>query len=319
LQAFLQSCSATAGTKDLKINNSGLSIVIPTYQREKVLIDTVAYVLRLDPGPSEVLIIDQTKEHTPETLAELIRWEKTGKLRWIRLASPSIPHSMNTGLKEAKHDIVLFLDDDILPDKNLVAAHIHAHSANSCDIIAGQVLQPGEKSLSDNGSGVFRFCSDRQQLINDFIGCNFSVHRKSALALGGFDENFVQVAYSFEKEFSDRALAAGGKILFEPAASIRHLKVTSGGTRSFGEHLKTVKPGHTVGAYYYLLRSKRMKFRFLKIMGRALRSVRTRHHLLHPWWIPLTLVSEFLGLVWAVFLFLRGPRYVSFHETVLKR
>ena len=34
---------------------------------------------------------------------------------------------MNRGLREAKGDIVLFLDDDIIQDKNLVAAHRETH------------------------------------------------------------------------------------------------------------------------------------------------------------------------------------------------
>ena len=34
--------------------------------------------------------------------------------------------------------------------------------------------------------------------INDFMGGNFSVRREIALKLGGFDEQFVSVAYNFE-------------------------------------------------------------------------------------------------------------------------
>jgi len=40
------------------------------------------------------------------------------------------------------------------------------------------------------------------------MGGNFSVKRDLALRLGGFDENFVHVAYRFEAEFCDRAISA---------------------------------------------------------------------------------------------------------------
>lgn len=294
-----------------------ISVIIPTYRREEILLDTLKYLCGLTHAPKEIILVDQTKNHQSHVEETLCSLEKKGHIRWIRLSAPSIPHAMNVGLMEARSDIVLFLDDDIIPDNNLIEAHLRAH-ADGRNIVAGQVLQPGEVPLSDDGRH-FRFCSSRSKLVTEFIGCNFSVNRKVAVALGGFDENFVRVAYRFEAEFSDRALVAGEKILFEPAASIRHLKARSGGTRAYGEHLTTIRPSHCVGEYYYLLRSKRINFRLIKIMGRALRSVRTRHHLRHPWWIPLTLISEFLGLVWAVFLFLRGPRYVSVHEIVLKR
>ena len=146
------------------------------------------------------------------------------------------------------------------------------------------------------------------------MGGNFSIKRETALRLGGFDENFVQVAYRFESEFSDRATTAGEKILFEPAASIRHLKEARGGTRVYGEHLTTIRPGHSVGPYYYLLHSSLVQHRLRRIVSRPLRAIGTRHHLRRPWWIPVTLIAEMLGFCWAVSLYLRGPRLLESSE-----
>lgn len=295
----------------MKIHNvTNLSVVIPTYQREQVLLDTIRHLLGLNPVPAEIIVIDQTEEHEKETAQGLKELDESKQIRLIHVTCPSIPHAMNVGLKEASHDIVLFLDDDIIPSKNLIAAHARAQTGEDFDIVAGQVLQPGEKPLPAEGAD-FRFCSDRRQLIQELMAGNFSIKRKLAMELGGFDENFVHVAYRFETEFAERALASGEKILFEPAASIRHLKVAKGGTRSYGNHLKTIKPSHAVGEYYYLMRSRRVRGRLTKILSRPFRAVKTKHHLHHPWWIPLTLISEFLGFIWALFLFIRGPRYIN--------
>ena len=142
------------------------------------------------------------------------------------------------------------------------------------------------------------------------MGCNFSVRRDVALALGGFDENFVKVAYRFEAEFAYRLRRAGHRIYYQPAACIHHLKVTTGGTRSFGEHLTTVKPDHAVGAYYYSLRTWDGWASLGVFLGRPLRAAMTRHHLRRPWWIPATLIAEITGMLWALALYLRGPRYL---------
>jgi GT2 family glycosyltransferase len=296
-----------------------LSVVIPTYQRERVLVETIDSLLKLHPGPAEILVVDQTPEHERDTQRVLAELESDGKIRWIRLANPSITHAMNVALEQARNDVVLFLDDDIVPCSNLIAAHALAHTEPESNIVAGQVLQPGEQPVSDeqNGNG-FRFCSSRRQYISDLMGGNFSITRDVALKLGGFDENFVQVAYRFEAEFASRALAAGERILFEPDASIRHLKASTGGTRSYGGHLTTISPSHSVGEYYYLLRSKRLPRRTLKILARPLRAIRTRHHLSHPWWIPGTLFAESWGFVWAVALALRGPRLIVGKELSAK-
>ena len=297
-----------------------VSVVIPTYQREGVLIDSLKHLLKLHSPPAEILVVDQTREHQVETLNILAEFDSTQQVRWIRLTHPSITHAMNVGLERAINDVVLFLDDDIIPDSNLIAAHANAHDESGCNIVAGQVLQPGQEPLAETEEvRGFEFRSNRRQYISELMGGNFSIKRDLALKLGGFDENFVQVAYRFEAEFASRALAAGEKILFEPTASIRHLKASKGGTRTYGEHLTTIKPSHSVGAYYYFIRSKRAPHRLGSILLRPLRAVRTRHHLLRPWWIIPTLVSEFLGFAWAILLAVRGPRLISGSVEVAER
>ncbi len=271
--------------------------------------DTILHLLALEPAAAEILVVDQSERHETATVAQLETLAAGGKIKWIRLLHPSITHAMNVGLLECRSEIVLFLDDDILPGGDLLRGHLDAHAQGSVNIVAGQILQPWEEALpEDLEPQPFRFCSSRRASVTELMGGNFSVRRDVAVRLGGFDENFVHVAYRFEAEFCDRARAAGESILFEPRASIRHLKVTHGGTRSFGHHLTTIRPSHAVGAYYYLFRARDVRRRWLQLLARPLRAVRTRHHLVRPWWIPGTLISELAGLFWAIGLALRGPR-----------
>jgi GT2 family glycosyltransferase len=292
-----------------------ISVVIPTYQREQVLVDTIQYLADLSPAPAEILVIDQTLNHESGTQSKLEQFQREGLVRWIRMERPSITAAMNLGLRESRSDIVLFLDDDVVPGQSLVVAHMSAHSAGH-HIVAGQVLQPGEEPIPESvKSRPFIFASSCQQMITELMAGNFSIKRELGLALGGFDENFVQVAYRFESEFAQRALSAGERIYFEPKASIRHLKVSSGGTRAFGHHLTTIRPSHAVGAYYFLLRSHNVSRRCLNLLRRPFRAVRTKHHATHPWWIPATLASEAMGFAWALFLYLRGPRLLTNSRT----
>jgi len=75
------------------------------------------------------------------------------------------------------------------------------------------------------------------------------------------------------------------------------------------EVLSCVSGGSIVGAYYYLLRSRLRRGRAREFVGRPFRSVMTRHHLRKPWWIPVTLLAELAGMLWALGLNMRGPRY----------
>lgn len=286
-------------------------MVIPTYRREQVLLDTVAALLALPDTADEVLVVDQSPTHEPVTEQQLHAWSKVGAMHWLRWSQPSIPGAMNHGLREARYDIVLFLDDDVRPEPGLIAAHREAHARSDAALVAGRVIQPWQEGVDFSSDESFHFASLRPAWVDQFMGGNFSVLRDRAVHLGGFDENFVRVAYRFEAEFAYRLRAAGDRIFYEPAACIHHLKAGIGGTRSYGEHLTTWRPDHSVGEYYYLLRCQGISERIQKFFTRPVRAIATRHHLRHPWWIPVTLAGELAGMAWACWLAARGPRYLS--------
>lgn len=288
-----------------------LSIVIPTYRREQVLIDTLELLLALPAPADEILLIDQTEWHQLATEVRLAALQESGAIRWIRQQQPSIPLAMNRGLIEARGKIVLFLDDDVRPDPALVSAHRQAHEEYPNALIAGRVIQPWEEGVDYSGVETFCFAGLNPFWITEFMGGNFSLHREQAITLGGFDQNFVRVAYRFEAEFAHRFCASGGRIRFAPTACLHHLHVGSGGTRSFGEHLTTLRPDHAVGAYYFALRTKSAWDCLADFVARPLRAIATRHHLRRPWWIPLTLLAELRGMLWAWRLHRAGPRLIA--------
>lgn len=287
-----------------------VSVVIPTLERGETLLETLDRLEALPTRAEEIVVVDQTPDPPPSVAEALERRDAAGRIRWIRRPRPSIPAAMNHGLAAASCPVVLFLDDDVVPAEELIAAHARATLREGHPVVAGQVLQPGE-TPGPVGDGPFRFTSDEAGWIEGLMAGNFSIRREVAIEAGGFDENFVRAAYRFETEFAARLRDAGIRIRFEPEASIRHLKAPRGGTRAYGHHLRTAAPGHAVGAYYYLLRVDRGRSTARGVAARLLRSVRTRHHLRRPWWIPVTLAAELGGLAWAMALWARGPRTID--------
>lgn len=295
-----------------------LTVAIPTYGRDQVLIETLAALLALDPPPAELLVLDQTLDHEAATEQQLRDWQSADRLRWIRLDSPSITGAMNVALQQARGERILFLDDDILPDADLLLAHDAAAQRVPDALIAGRVLQPWHSGQPDPEDFThFRFNGLQPRPCDEFIGCHFSVCRQAALDIGGFDQNFVRVAFRFESEFAHRWRRAGFRIRYEPHALIHHLKAERGGTRSYGEHLTTVRPDHAVGRYYFRLRTQPLLPALWGSARDLARSIHSRHHLRHPWWIPLTLLAEGYGLLWALQLHRRGPRLLPSHPTRL--
>lgn len=300
--------SATPQAMGDQRQRPAVSVVIPTYCREQVLIDTIQALRAQCHVGDEVVVVDQTPKHEATVDAGLQDLDRVGAIRWLRRAQPSIPAAMNAGLLAARNSVVIFVDDDIIPFSGFLDAHAEFHAAVPAPaIMAGRVLQPwhidGSVAHEGHASVTLGPCTE-------FMGGNFSVDRETALRLGGFDERFVKVAYRFEAEFGLRAQRAGVGIEFNPQAALHHLRASSGGTRSYGDHLRMLLPMHSVGEYYYLFGSRPSGW-WRRAVARPMLSVRTRHHLRRPWWIPVTLLSEFAGIGWALVLAARGPALLS--------
>jgi GT2 family glycosyltransferase len=283
-----------------------LTVAIPTYNRGAILVQALEQLVRLDPPPHELLVVDQTKAHPPEIEARLRAFESSGAVRIVRLPEPSIPHAMNVALAEARAPRVLFLDDDSEPRAGLLEAHERALDEPGVWAVVGQVLQPGEvvEHFDERvlrGGMVrdleFRFNHDTACDVQNVIACNLSVDRERALAIGGFDERYIAVAYRFETDFAMRVVAAGGRVRFEPAAGLRHLKIPTGGVRAYGDHRTSLSPAHSAGDYYFALRHV-PQFRTY-VLQRLRKNVLTRFHLQHPWTIPGKLIGELRGLILA--------------------
>lgn len=294
-----------------------LSIVIPTYGRDEVLCDTIAGLLHLQEQADEILIIDQTPKHSEEATWRLTSWHSGGAIRWIKHDKPSITEAMNRGLQAAAGQLVLFLDDDIVPSSEVVQKHRGQHqSTPSLWATVGQVIQPWQQPeklqppRAQTGLRTdfdFPFHSSLDHDVQNVMAGNLCVNRERALSIGGFDENFVGAAFRFETEFARRIGRAGGRIQFLGSAGINHLRVTEGGTRSAGSHLTSASPRHGMGDHYYAFLHGGPIEAWTYSLRRVFREVSTKFHATHPWWIPVKLVGE-LRAMWAGYVLAKRKR-----------
>ena len=301
-----------------------LTIAIPTYNRGAILVSTISRLLAMPHPARSILIVDQTETHPDEVNQQLSAWAAAEKILWLRLTEPSIPHAMNVALEVATTPLVLFLDDDIEPLSDLAKEHADAHGEPSTWAVVGQILQPDEQEVfvSPRHAGRarledldFAFSSSVGTFISNAMAGNLSVVRERVLSIGGFDENFIGAAYRFETDFAFRICEAGGAIWFEPRAGLRHLKLASGGLRSFGDHRRTASPAHSVGDYYFALQHADVKL-WRYVAKRLAKNVATKYLLAHPWWIPSKLVGELRGFLEARRLHERGPRLIGWARTM---
>lgn len=225
-----------------------ISVIIPTYNREKVLRETLADVLQQDYPDFEVLVVDQTPTHEPETDAYLQSLAESNRIQWLRLDWASLPGARNYAVRRSQGAIILFLDDDV----QLPPGFLHAHARNYLEqpeigAIAGRVFD--RMKLADSGGGltiedlppeamdpgIAWYYIDlvhtvKPQQVLSVRGCNMSFRREIFEKYGlHFDERFRGSAVREESDFCLRLRQTGYKIWYEPDAHLIHLGEETGG------------------------------------------------------------------------------------------
>lgn len=215
-----------------------ISVAIPTYGREKELVDTVRSLLEQQTFQDfELLVVDQSPRHTPRTLSFLASI-RDPRFRYFRTAPPSVPMAKNFALKNARSPYLIFLDDDIIPDPQLIGIYLNTFcEMPHVSAVAGRVLQDGfpvKKNVLKfdqyaESHGVFT--ATEPDFTNAFPGGNCAMRVRAALDLGGFDTRYKDNAFREENDLSIRMARAGHLIFFQPKAEIFHLAASYGGCR----------------------------------------------------------------------------------------
>jgi glycosyltransferase involved in cell wall biosynthesis len=85
-----------------------VSVIIPTYNAARYITEAVESVLAQTHPPTEILIIDDGS--TDDTEGRL--WQYRGRIRYIYQQNQGVASARNRGLREARGDLIAFLDAD---------------------------------------------------------------------------------------------------------------------------------------------------------------------------------------------------------------
>ena len=214
-----------------------LSIVIPTYNRSRLLPQTIpalAHQVTADGITYEVIFVSNGSTDDSEQLLEDAVARFPGKFQYFRIdptGGPSAPR--NVGIRAASGEVVIILDDDVAPEPDLVQryAEFHTKYPQAHHAAIGEVYVP-ENLLRDPMSGFHSIPYDPLRKLDrlsylHFWTCNLSIKRQFMLDAGMFDESFL---YHEDVLCGYRLAGHGMHLHFWPSARGQHLhQMTSAG------------------------------------------------------------------------------------------
>ncbi|MCC5866645.1 MAG: glycosyltransferase [Wenzhouxiangella sp.] len=234
LDAFL------AGADDLPLpcaETPLVSIILVLYNRAELTLDCLRSIIAHADLPVELLLVDNaSSDRTGELLARL-----QGVKVLSNVENRGFVVAVNQAAAEARGQHLLLLNNDaeLLPGA-LTAALNAIESAGDIGAVGGRILLL-DGSLQEAGSIIFAdgSCmgygrgqdSDApafrfRREVDYCSGAFLLTPRRLFERLGGFDEAFAP-AYYEETDYCMRLRRHGFRVLYEPAAAIRHVEFAS--------------------------------------------------------------------------------------------
>jgi GT2 family glycosyltransferase len=213
-----------------------LSIVLPTLDRPEAIYNLLRHLEHQTVPPHEIVVVDQSAVPDERTRAYAAG---NPLIRYHRIAERGLPNARNVGVGLATGDAVLFLDDDSIPDPELVRHHSGNYDDAAISGVGGRV----QGGYDSGGTVIGRFRASDGRVIRNFSattrcevdhlpGGNMSFRRGVFGKVGGFDKIYGGSAIGEETDFCLRARRAGFRFVFEPRATLEHLHLPTGGCRA---------------------------------------------------------------------------------------
>ncbi|MFA6957414.1 MAG: glycosyltransferase family 2 protein [Thermoanaerobaculia bacterium] len=171
------------------------------------------------------------------TADEVVR--RGSRVRLIRLAeNRGFTGGIAAGAEASDAELLVFLNNDAIPESGWLESLVGGLEAASSDVVAlaGRIVDyEGRRADFVDGAMTFdghAFQPGFRKPLGDVVekpagsemlfacGGNMVVRREAYRALGGFDDDYF--AYLEDVDFGWRAWLSGGRVLWQPGATVRH-------------------------------------------------------------------------------------------------
>lgn len=262
-----------------------ISVIIPTYNRSKMVCKCVRSILNTEYPELEVIIVDDC---SPDDTAELIHKEFVGnkKIKYIKNPRNSFQAvSRNNGAAIASGDYLFFIDDDNIVDKNIFIELLKVfEKRNDAGLVAPMAIhqRPGQINVIWSlGSDFNRWTSQPKDNLPNlpitklpaepqiypttYYPNGFMVPKAVFDQVKGFDEEYVQIFE--ESDFGWKIIESGHKAFVCTLARTNHYGFLEPGCVPELRQLGIEKPFRTYCFARNRLKFARRHFNFIQVLS----------------------------------------------------
>ena len=208
-------------TMELPENASRVTVLIPTIERYPYMTTVLRLLEKQTIIPFEVIVIDQTpRADRKPGLFE--GFERIG-LRYFTLDEAGQCRSRNFGLQQAKGDYILFIDDDVEMDADLIERHLRCMHYFNADVSAGVADEVGAGPVPPDYSFI---------RLSDVFPTNNCMIRRAVLKKSGLFDMAYDRGQRADGDLGARIYKTGARMILNPEIRLLHYHAPRGGLRT---------------------------------------------------------------------------------------
>jgi glycosyltransferase involved in cell wall biosynthesis len=205
------------------MDQPAVTVVVPTRGRAAYLEVTLDSLCRQRSGAAyEILVVDDgATDATPEVAERFgVRLIRHGERRSLNAAR-------NTGIREARADLIAFVDDDVFAPPGWLDALVEGAERHPEADAFGGPIRPRFEGHAPRGCGredppITTLDLGGEDVEATMVwGANFAVRRSAVDRIGAFDESLDR-AHGDEEDWLLRLRAEGGRIVYLAEAGLDH-------------------------------------------------------------------------------------------------
>jgi GT2 family glycosyltransferase len=220
------SASAAGQTADAPPATPAATVVMPTHGRRESLLRVLRALARqtAPTGTFEVVVICDGDVDGSVAACQTLAPSLPYPLRVLEQANQGPAEARNRGVVMATAPLIIFLDDDVMPDPPLIATHLAAQQGQERRITLGPLLPPPDMRLNAWGEWEERTLLRQyaameaghwQPTYRQFYTGNAGVRKQQIITAGGFDPRFRRAE---DVELALRLADQGAEFVFLPEA-----------------------------------------------------------------------------------------------------
>lgn len=207
-----------------------IDIIIPTFRCDNKILTSLCSLETTYKNVSiQVIIVVDNPNISNDKLSSLIRWKQDRWVRvWYNKSNLGASQSRNVGISQSSGDYTILLDDDVIPDENLIDAYLGGiQRFPDAKILVGNTEFPVSKTLIEKSikiSGITHFYGISNKITNPPWGVTANLcvkHRELGI---WFDSIYPKTGGGEDVDFCIRVRHKYGNssIVSVPEAKVTH-------------------------------------------------------------------------------------------------